>query len=599
MKVNFTQSECEVIGEDGSILMKGRRSKDNCYHWVSPNEKSNLTACLLSKDDEVKLWHQKLGHLHLRGMKKAISAGAIRGLPNLDIEEGKICGECQIGKQTRMSHPRLEHQITSKPLELLHIDLMGPMQVESIGGRRCALVVVDDFSRYTWVNFIREKSESSEVLKNLCLQLQREKSSSIVRIRSDHGREFENAKVTEFCESEGIKQEFSSPITPQQNGVVERKNRTIQESARAMLHAKKLPYHFWAKAMNTTCYVHNRVTMRKGTTCTIYELWKDRKPTVKYFHVFGSKCYILVDREQRRKMDPKSDEGIFLGYSNNSRAYRVYNSRTQAMMESINVVIDDLHTEKEPEVEPDVGTSIMPAARPEVRQESVEGSLDSQSETNNKGPSIRIQKNHPQEFIIGDPQKGITTRRSSEEVSNSCFVSLIEPKNVKEALTDECWIEAMQEELNQFKRSDVWDLVPRPAGVNVIGTKWVFKNKSDEKGVVTRNKARLVAQGYTQVEGLDFDETFAPVARLEAVRLLLGVACLLKFKLFQMDVKSAFLNGYLQEEVYVEQPKGFVEAGFPNHVYKLKKALYGLKQAPRAWYDRLTQFLVDHGYKKG
>jgi hypothetical protein len=236
---------------------------------------------------------------------------------------------------------------------------------------------------------------------------------------------------------------------------VERKNRTIQESARAMLHAKKLPYHFWAKAMNTTCYVHNRVTMRKGTTCTIYELWKDRKPTVKYFHVFGSKCYILVDREQRRKMDPKSDEGIFIGYSNNSRAYRVYNSRTQAMMESINVVIDDLHTEKEPEVEPDVGTSIMPAARPEVRQESVEGSLDSQSETNNKGPSIRIQKNHPQEFIIGDPQKGITTRRSSEEVSNSCFVSLIEPKNVKEALTDECWIEAMQEELNQFKRSDV------------------------------------------------------------------------------------------------------------------------------------------------
>ena len=157
----------------------------------------------------------------------------------------------------------------------------------------------------------------------------------------------------------------------------------------------------------------------------------------------------------------------------------------------------------------------------------------------------------------------------------------------------------MQDELNQFKRSEVWDLVPRPEGINVIGTKWIYKNKSDENGTVTRNKARLVAQGYTQVEGLDFDETFAPVARLESIRLLLGVACILKFKQFQMDVKSAFLNGYLHEEVYVEQPKGFVDPTLPNHVYRLKKSLYGLKQEPRAWYERLTQFLVNQGYKKG
>ena len=143
----------------------------------------------------------------------------------------------------------------------------------------------------------------------------------------------------------------------------------------------------------------------------------------------------------------------------------------------------------------------------------------------------------------------------------------------------------MQEELNQFKRSEVWDLVPRPDGINVIGTKWIYKNKSDENGTVTRNKARLVAQGYTQVEGLDLDETFA---RLKSIRLLLGVAYIQKFKLFQMDVKSAFLNGYLHEKVYVEQPKGFTDPNFPNHVYKLKKALYGLKQAPKAWYERLT-----------
>ncbi|MCI15184.1 gag-pol polyprotein, partial [Trifolium medium] len=180
-----------------------------------------------------------------------------------------------------------------------------------------------------------------------------------------------------------------------------------------------------------------------------------------------------------------------------------------------------------------------------------------------KGPSIRVQKNDPKELIIGNLDQGITTR-SRDVVSNPCFVSKFEPKNVKEALTDEFWIGAMQEELNQFRRNEVWDLVPRPEGINVIGTKWVYKNKSDENGTVTRNKTRLVAQGYTQIEGVDFDETFALVARLESIRLLLGVACILKFKLFQMDVKSAFLNGYLHEEVYVEQPKGFTDLNYPD-----------------------------------
>ncbi|CAM8894044.1 unnamed protein product [Rhodiola kirilowii] len=157
----------------------------------------------------------------------------------------------------------------------------------------------------------------------------------------------------------------------------------------------------------------------------------------------------------------------------------------------------------------------------------------------------------------------------------------------------------MQEELGEFQQNDVWDLVPRPDSVNVIGTKWIFKNKSDEHGNITRNKARLVAQGYTQIEGIDFDETFAPVARLEAIRLLLALACHLKFKLFQMDVKSAFLNGLLNEEVYVAQPRGFEDPHHPDYVYRLKKALYGLKQAPRAWYERLTEFLINHSYVRG
>jgi len=206
--------------------------------------------------------------------------------------------------------------------------------------------------------------------------------------------------------------------------VVERKNRTLQELARVMLHVKHLPYHFWAEAMNTACHVHNRVTLRAGTTTTLYELWKERKPTVKYFHVFDSKCYILANRDYRRKMDPKSDEGIFLGYSTNSRAYKVYNNRTQVVMESINVVIDDVAKEPVPEVMLGVEAYPETSAQEKVIPETNSEEAEFNNAETSKGSSIRVQKNHPQELIIGDPDQGIRTRRTNDIVSNSCCVQI-------------------------------------------------------------------------------------------------------------------------------------------------------------------------------
>ncbi|PNX93845.1 gag-protease polyprotein, partial [Trifolium pratense] len=385
MNVNFTKSECLVTNDEGELLMRGVRTKDNCYLWV-PQGEEDVSTCLMTKEDEVRPWHQKLGHLNPRSMKKAISEEAIRGLPNLKIEEGSICGECQIGKQTKMPHPKLQHLTTTRVIELLHMDLMGPVQTESLGGKRYAYVVVDGFSRYTWINFIRKKSETFDVFKDLVIQLQREKNNV------DHGKKFENSKFSDLCSSEGIIHEFSSPITPQQNGVVERKNRTITKSARVMIHAKKLPQGFWAKAMNTACY--NHVTLRSGTTSTLYELWKGRKPTV---NVFGSKCYILSDREPRSKMDPKNDEGIFLGYSTNSRAYRVYNSRTKTMMESINVVIDDVSSEA---VEDDVEDAV--ASIPVVKGSKTVEENKISTDTTSPDPTSAM------------PKKGVCVRYQAE-----------------------------------------------------------------------------------------------------------------------------------------------------------------------------------------
>ncbi|CAM8950661.1 unnamed protein product [Rhodiola kirilowii] len=276
-------------------------------------------------------------------------------------------------------------------------------------------------------------------------------------------------------------------------------------------------------------------------------------------------------------------------------------------MESINVVVKDVVTDSSVTTTTEDDDVPTHPKQPTVPVEHTEAAPDKESDPsaqdNNETdedtevemapvpsrvlqPSRTVEKNHPITEVIGDPTEGMRTRGKQVNFQNlvgfACFLSTLEPKNIKEAINDEYWVMAMQEELGEFQRNDVRDLVPRPDGMNIIGTKWSFTNKTDKQGTITRNKSRLVAQGYTQIEGVDFDETFAPVARLEAIRLLLALACHLKFKLFQMDVKSAFLNGLLNEEVYVAQPKGFEDPHHPDHVYRLKKALYGLKQAPRA-----------------
>nr|GEW57380.1 putative ribonuclease H-like domain-containing protein [Tanacetum cinerariifolium] len=201
-------------------------------------------------------------------------------------------------------------------------------------------------------------------------------------------------------------------------------------------------------------------------------------------------------------------------------------------------------------------------------------------------PTLRIHKDHPKSQIIGPVDTPIQTRNKSKE-------------NIYDSLQDLSWVEAMQEELLQFKIQNVWTLVDCPKGVRPIGMKWVLKNKKDERGIVIRNKARLVAQGYTQEEGIDYDEVFALVARIEAIRLFLAYFSFMGFTVYQMDVKSAFLYGTIDEEVYVMQPPGFQDPKYPARVYKVEKAMYGLHQAPRAWYGTLSKYLLTNGFQRG
>ncbi|GJZ82826.1 retrovirus-related pol polyprotein from transposon TNT 1-94 [Tanacetum coccineum] len=330
---------------------------------------------------------------------------------------------------------------------------------------------------------------------------------------------------------------------------------------------------------------------------TPYELLRGRKPMLYYFRVFGSKCFILT-KDYLTKFDPKSYEGVFLGYSQNSKAHIILKKHNRKVKESLNVTFDETPppSKTSPLVDDDLDEE---EAIREIEKKNLENNVEDETLEIDEVVNIKESRNHPLENVIGNLNQRTLRSQAQNQSNFYCFISTIEPKNVNEALGDESWIVAMQEELNQFVANDVWELVPQPRNMTIIGTKWVFRNKLDENGIVSRNKARLVAQGYNQQEGIDYDETYAPVARLESIRILLAYACALDFKLFQMDVKSAFLNGFINEEVYVAQPPGFIDFEKPDHVYKLKKALYGLKQAPKAWYDRLKAFLIKHEYKMG
>ncbi|GKD34067.1 putative ribonuclease H-like domain-containing protein, partial [Tanacetum coccineum] len=574
-----------------------------------------------------------------------------------------------LGKQYKASCKSKIQNSIPQPLFMLHMDLFGLTFMSSLMNKKYCLVVTDDYSRFTWVFFLASKDETRCILKSFITQIENLVDKKVKIIRCDNGTEFKNRVMSEFCEKKGIKREFSVARTPQQNGVAERRNRTLIEAARTMLAESKLPTTFWAEAVNNACYVHNRVLVVKPHNKTPYELFKGRTPSLSFMRPFGCHVTILNTLDHLGKFDGKSDDGFFVGYSLNSKAFRVYNIRTRKVEENLHVrfledkpiiagdgpkwLFDiDVLTESMNYVPVVAGTNyndfvgtkesigaglssketgssqdyiLMPLWKDgslfdsssknakddepkpsnDAGKKDDEGGIDDQErpensaqDVNTVGPSIntastndntgslninigspivttaltetthadyfedeteldmsnistiypvpstpntRIHKDHSLDNVIGDVQ-------SSEE-----------PKRIAKALSDSAWVEAMQEELLQFKLQ-----------------------KKDERGIVIRNKARLVAHGHTQEEGIDYDEVFAPVARIEAIRLFLAYASFMGFMVYQMDVKSAFLYGRIEEEVYVCQPPGFEDPDYPDKVYKVVKALYGLHQALRA-----------------
>ncbi|KAK1681913.1 hypothetical protein QYE76_042761 [Lolium multiflorum] len=509
------------------------------------------------------------------------------------------------------------------------------------------------------------KDETQQIFIDFATKVQRQHNLLIMAIRSDNGSEFKNYTLNDFLSDEGIRHQYSAAYTPQQNGVAERKNRTLMDMARSMMAEYKSRYNFWAEAISTACHSSNRLYLRKGLNKTPYEILTGNKPNISYFkcevqendgsqvgqvdvcagdeipqdaivrmgvgffrpiegHGVASReelCSTTVEPSSSQHQQTPSleaNDAPTQEQEENTPSHEQDQGQDQPRIHdgsdeypfdicaSPNIVQDQAHeVEHSQEIEeaqiegqdgdPNDQVDQVTPPRPKRTKEEIEARRLARRDR-----TLEI-RGHTHDKVLGDVRAKVSTRRKLANFSNHhAYISVVEPKKVFEALEDSDWVEAMHEELNNFKRNKVWTLVEKPKECrNVIGTKWIFKNKQDEFGNIVRNKARLVAQGFSQVEGIDFGETYAPVARLESIRILLAYASHHNFKLQQMDVKSAFLNGPLHEEVYVKQPPGFEDLNFPNHVYKLDKALYGLKQAPRAWYEHLKELLVDRGFDVG
>ncbi|GJW31118.1 retrovirus-related pol polyprotein from transposon TNT 1-94 [Tanacetum coccineum] len=431
-------------------------------------------------------------------------------------------------------------------LNLLHMDLCGPMRVASINGKRYILVIVDDYSRYTWTLFLCSKDETPEVLKDFLMMIQRN---------------------------------LQAP-----NGVVERRNCTLVEAARTMLSASKLPLFFWAEAIATACYTQNRSIIIPTHEKTAYHIINDRKPSIKHLHIFGCTCYLTRDGENLDKMKEKGDPCILVGYSTQSKGYRVYNKRTRLIVESIHLRFDEIKTMSETSVANDTSGLV-----PQRQKASDYDNPDPAPELQNVSPSADTTVPSQQELdllfgpLYDEFFNDGTSRvnKSSSPTDNSIQKDTLPSTHIQPTSEPTTPTNVHAEE-NNDNQAEFTNPLCTP----------------DEDQTVIRNNARLVAKGYALEEGIDFEESFALVARLEVVRIFVAYAAHNSFPIYQMDVKTAFLNGPLKEEVYVAQPDGFVDPDHPEKVYRLSKALYGLKQAPRAWYDELSKFLISKGFTK-
>ncbi|KAM2213096.1 hypothetical protein ACFX1S_023316 [Malus domestica] len=450
------------------------------------------------------------------------------------------------------------------------------------------------------------KNEALEKFKEFKAEVENQLGRSIKTLNSDRGGEFE--AFDDFCKENGIRHNYTMPYTPQQNGIAERRNRTLMDMMRSMMSYADLPLHFWGEALATVAYILNKVHT-KAKPLTPYELWHGHKPNLSNLKVWGCKAHVLIPKPLRNKLQAKTLECKFIGYPDNSIGYRFYHpekglieSRDATFIETTDLFkpiheLESLEEENSPTNDQDFHLDLDLSHDADIDNDQV-GDVN-MGDHINVDHDIHMDDDHDiimeeinsgrNDQISGSKRKREPSRRlkdhfvfNLEEVDHS--VGDPDPRNYKEAMDSfesEQWQQAMNEEQDSIKKNEVWELVDLPNGRKPIGCKWVLRKKYKLDGTLDKFKARLVAKGYTQKPGIDFVDTYSPVAKFTSIRILMAIVARMDLELHQLDVKTAFLNGDLKEDIYMIQPEGYHVKGHENKVYKLRKSLYGLKQSSR------------------
>ncbi|GKV32108.1 hypothetical protein SLEP1_g40737 [Rubroshorea leprosula] len=528
------------------------------------------------------------------------------------------CDVCLFGKQHRVS---FQKNLTRKEnkLDLVYSDVCGPLEVESFDGNKYFVTFIDDATRKTWVYLLQNKSQVFKYFQHYHAMVERETGLKLKCLRTDNGGEYTSKEFRDYCSKHGIRHEKIVPGTPQHNGVVERMNRTIVEKVRCMLRMATLPKLFWGETVNTAMYLINWSPSVPLNFEIPEKAWTGKDVGYSHLKVFGCKAFMHVPKEQRSKLDDKTIPCIFVGYGDEEFGYRLWDLEKKKTVRSRDVVfhehekINDLKEDKATGSSGEGVEDLTPAKTPsrkitneeEVQapeDETEEPTIEKDEASVDGGNDEQGEQPLPQEE---EPQLRRSTRehKPSARYSSSDYILITEegePETFQEVQSHKdknCWIKAMQEEMNSLHKNNTYELVELPKGRKTLKNKWVFKLKKDGDKIV-RYKARLVVKGFSQKKGIDFDEIFSPVMKMSSIRVVLGLAASMNLELEQLDVKTAFLHGDLHEEICMDQPEGFEEQGKEHMVCKLKKSLYGLKQAPRQWYKKFDSFMMNHGYQR-
>ncbi|KAG8478610.1 hypothetical protein CXB51_028417 [Gossypium anomalum] len=511
------------------------------YRYTAESGGSTVTgdaavaSSSLSDDDITKLWHMRLGHMSENGMVELSKRGLLDGQ---GICKLNFCEHCVFGKQKRVRFTRGIHN-TKETLEKV------------------------------WAFFLKQKSDVFSAFKSWKIMIEKQTGKQIKYLRTDNGLEFCSDEFNRLCKSEGIVRHLTVRHTPQQNGVAERMNRTIMEKVRCMLSNANLPKSFWAEAASTACFLINRSPSVAIEKKTPQEVWSGNPANYSDLKIFGCPAYAHVNNG---KLEPRSIKCVFLGYKAGVKGYKLWCPENRKVVISRDVVFDE--TAMLPNL------SLKDCSNKE-NQKQVEHQINTEST--------------PQKYAEADLVAYALNVAEDIDANQ-------EPSNYSEAIScedSEKWMFAMQEEMESLHKNKTWDLVKLPKGKKTVRCKWVFKKKEGTPGVEEpKYKARLVAKGYSQVPGVDFTDVFSPVVKHSSIRALLGIVAMHDLELEQLDVKTAFLHGELEEDIYMQQPEGFTVSEKEDYVCLLKKSLYGLKQSPRQWYKRFDSFMTSHDFKR-